>query len=62
MVPNSFLHCFLLLLTSLPTDTAMLSPILHILPVNAYWFQLQPLLPEGLNRAGDAHHICTLEN
>jgi hypothetical protein len=31
LVPNSFLHCFLLLLTLLPTDTATFSPVSHIL-------------------------------
>lgn len=68
MVPNSFLPCFLLLLTLLPTDTATFSPVLPILPVNTYCYlqvficiQLQPLLPEEFNRAGDTHPIYTLE-
>ncbi|HXX98077.1 MAG TPA: hypothetical protein VEL11_13280 [Candidatus Bathyarchaeia archaeon] len=56
-------NCFLLLLTLLPIDTATFSPVLHILPVNAYcyqvfiWSHLLPLLPQALIRAGDTHPI-----
>lgn len=48
-------------------SAATFSPVLPILPVNAYCLlqvficiQLQPLLPEEFNRAGDTHPICTI--